>query len=232
VRPYVLIIDNDAGSQAFLVALLERAGFHSEQAGSCKAALDSARENRPQLVLLDVSLPDGSGFEICRELRDIYGEGLPIIFLSGERTQPFDRAAGLLLGADDYVVKPFDSDELLARIRRCLDRVGGNNRTVAAGEGRLPVTKRELEVLRLLAEGNDPETIAARLVISPKTVASHLQRVMAKLGVHSRVHAVARAYQMGIIGTRGDTPPGHDVELHGSGILRLARPLTPRPVGQ
>jgi len=230
VRPHVLIIDNDAGSQAFLVALLERAGFHPEQAGSGKAALDTARENRPQLVLLDVSLPDGSGFEICRELRDLYGEGLPIIFLSGERTQPFDRVAGLLLGADDYVVKPFDPDELLARIRRCLVRVGANNSADPADKSGLPLTRRELEVLRLLAQGNDPETIAARLVISPKTVASHLQRVMAKLGVHSRVHAVARAYQMGIIGTRSDTPPGRDVELHGSGMIRRARPPTPRPV--
>jgi DNA-binding response OmpR family regulator len=230
VNPHILVVDDDAGFRTFLVALLTQAGFDSQQAASCRDARRSARERRPQLVLLDVSLPDGNGFEICRELRDLYGEELPVIFLSGERTQPFDRAAGLLLGGDDYVIKPFDPDELLARIRRCLDRVGGNNRAVAAGKGRVPVTKRELEVLRLLAQGNDPGTIATRLVISPKTVASHLQRVMAKLGVHSRVHAVARAYQMGIIGTRGDTPPGRDFELHGSGMLRRARPMTPRPV--
>jgi two-component system, OmpR family, response regulator len=126
--------------RAFLSALLEHAGFDSVQAASWRDARESARESRPQLVLLDVSLPDGNGFEICRELRDLYSEELPIIFLSGERTQPFDRAAGLLLGGDDYIVKPFDPDELLARIRRCLDRVGGNNRAAAAGKGRLPVT--------------------------------------------------------------------------------------------
>jgi DNA-binding NarL/FixJ family response regulator len=230
VSPHILLIDHQAGSRAFLSRLLERAGFDSEEAGSCRDALDSARKSRPQLVLLDVYLPDGSGFEVCRELRDLYGEELPIIFLSGERTQPFDRAAGLLLGGDDYVVKPFDPDELMARVRRCLVRLGADNRAATQDKGGIPLTRRELEVLGLLAEGNNPETIAARLVISPKTVASHLQRVMAKLGVHSRVHAVARAYQMGILHIRDDTSAGRDLELHGSPVRRLGRPLTPRSV--
>ena len=214
--PHILVVDHNPGAGVFLSRLLERAGFDSEQAESCRAALESARKSRPQLVLLDVRLPDGSGFEVCRELRDLYGEELPIIFLSGERTQPFDRAAGLLLGGDDYVVKPFDPDELMARVRRCLIRVGAANRAATVDEGGLQLTKRELEVLGLLAQGDDPETIAARLVISPKTVASHLQRVMAKLGVHSRVHAVARAYQMGFIRIPEDTSEEPDLELHGS----------------
>jgi DNA-binding NarL/FixJ family response regulator len=214
LSPHILVVDYQEGSRAFLSRLLERAGFESEQADSCRVALDSARRSRPQLVLLDVYLPDGSGFEVCRELRDLYGEELPIIFLSEERTQPFDRAAGLLLGGDDYVVKPFDPDELMARIRRCLVRIGAGDRADTRDKGTLPLTGRELEVLGLLAQGNDPETIASRLVISPKTVASHLQRVMAKLGVHSRVHAVARAYQMGLIRVREDTSAGSDVELH------------------
>jgi DNA-binding NarL/FixJ family response regulator len=223
---HILVVDNETECLG-LSGLLERAGFESEQASSCQEALDSARQSRPQLVLLDVSLPDGSGFEICRELRDLYGEALPIIFLSGERTQPFDRAAGLLLGGDDYVVKPFDPDELLARIRRCLVRAGAEN-PAPVDEGGLILTKRELEVLRLLAQGNSPEAISERLVISPKTVASHLQRVMAKLGVHSRVHAVARAYQLGLITTGDETPPGRDVEAHGSPVRR--RRLRARPV--
>jgi two-component system nitrate/nitrite response regulator NarL len=209
----ILVVDHHPGARAFLSRLLERAGFDSEQADSCRAALDLARKSRPQLVLLDVYLPDGSGFEVCRELRDLYGEELPIIFLSGERTQPLDRAAGLLLGGDDYVIKPFDPDELMARIRRCLIRVGAANRVATPDEGSPPLTRRELEVLGLLAQGNDPEMIAARLVISPKTVASHLQRAMAKLGVHSRVHAVARAYQMGFIRIPDDTSAERDLNF-------------------
>jgi two-component system, NarL family, nitrate/nitrite response regulator NarL len=167
-------------------------------------------------VLLDVCLPDGSGLEICRELRDLYGDALPIIFLSGERMEPLDRSAGLLVGGDDYVLKPFHPDELLARIRRCLDRVDAASGAAPAAHGRLPLTPRELQVLRLLAEGNDPKAIAERLVISPKTVASHLQRVMAKLGVHSRVHAVARAYEEGMIVPADASLPDRDFELHGS----------------
>ena len=232
MRPDILVVDNEAESRGVLVGLLERAGFETRQAGSCWDALDSARESRPQLVLLDVSLPDGSGFEICRELRDLYGEELPIIFLSADRTQPFDRAAGLLLGGDDYVVKPFDADELLARIRRCLVRASAESSAAAVGRRGLPLTKREVEVLELLARGNDPQSIATQLVISPKTVATHLQRVMAKLGVHSRVHAVARAYQLGIIATEAEAPPSHDVELHGAPARRRRRRPAPHPVAR
>lgn len=195
---HVLVVDDDEAWRASIATLLERAGFALREAGSCEEALTLARELRPRLVLLEVSLPDGSGLEICRELRDLYGNELPIIFVSGERVEPRDRATGLLVGGDDYIVKPLDPDELLARIRRCLDRVGPRGPNGQDHNG-LPLTPRELEVLHLLAQGDDPETIAERLVISPKTVASHLQRVMAKLGVHSRVHAVARAYDAGMI---------------------------------
>jgi two-component system nitrate/nitrite response regulator NarL len=211
----LLVVDDDVAFRACLATLLGRAGFQSEEACSCEEALAAARRSRPRLVLLDVCLPDGSGLEICRELRDLYGDELPIIFLSGERMEPLDRAAGLLVGGDDYVLKPFHPDELLARIRRCLDRVDASG-VAPAAHGGLPLTPRELQVLRLLAEGNDPKAIAERLVISPKTVASHLQRVMAKLGVHSRVHAVARAYEEGLIAPADASFPDRDFELHGS----------------
>jgi two-component system nitrate/nitrite response regulator NarL len=207
----ILVVDDDETWCAYVATLLERAGFEPLEAGSSAAALAVARERRPRLVLLDVRLPDGSGLEICRALRDLYGEELPIIFVSGERIEPLDRATGLLVGGDDYLVKPVDPDEFLARIRRCLERVDAHARAEPPEHEGLPLTARELEVLRLLAEGVDPQTIAERLVISPKTVASHLQRVMAKFGVHSRVEAVARAYELGMM-RRGGHAPDH--ELH------------------
>src|SRR5262245_23877237 len=71
----------------------------------------------PELVVLDVQLPEMSGYEICRELREEFGEGLPILFVSGFRTEALDRVAGLLVGADDYLVKPFAPDELIGRVR-------------------------------------------------------------------------------------------------------------------
>ncbi len=196
-RP-ILIVDDDPGFRVFVAHLLERAGLSHVEAGRGEEALDLAVLRRPAVVLLDVSLPDIDGFEVCRELRDRVGEELAVIFVSGTRVEPHDRAAGLMLGGDDYLVKPFDPDELLARVRRALARSKPKSSELMA-ERRNGLTPRELEVLRLLAQGLDGAGIAHELVISPKTVASHLQRVMAKLGVHSRAQAVARAYEDGMI---------------------------------
>lgn len=80
----ILIVDQDQGSRAFAARLFERAGFAIDEAASGEEAMASAREVRPSLVLLDVVLPDLSGFEIARELRDEFGDDLPIIFISGE----------------------------------------------------------------------------------------------------------------------------------------------------
>jgi DNA-binding NarL/FixJ family response regulator len=194
----VLIVDDDDGFRLMVAHVLARAGISSVQASNGEEALQLASASRPSAVLLDVRLPDIDGFEVCRELRDRYGDALPVLFVSGERVEPHDRSAGLLLGGDDYLVKPIDPDELLARIRRAITRTK-DGRHERQAERRDDLTPREVEVLNLLARGLDPTEIANELVISPKTVASHLQSVMAKLGVHSRAHAVARAYEDGLI---------------------------------
>lgn len=202
----ILIVDEDGNSRAFASRLFERAGFPIEEAATGDEAMVSARRVRPCLVLLDVLLPDVSGFEIANELRDEFGDDLPIVFISGDRTEPLDRAAGLLLGGDDYVVKPPDPDELLARARRLISRSRrGRAASLAHGPIDAELTSREHEVLELLARGMRPKQIARELVISPKTVASHLQRVLAKLGVHSRAEAIAIAYREGFIGESGPT---------------------------
>lgn len=191
---YVLVADSDAKCRAKVVRLFERLGYETREAASAEAALAAATEERPALVVLEVNLPDLSGYEVCRELRDTLGEGLPILFVSEDRTEPFDRVAGLLLGADDYLVKPFAPDELLARARRLLP---GRARTASASSRNL--TLREVEVLQLLAEGMGQKQIASWLVISPKTVATHVEHILTKLGVHSRAEAVAAAYREGLV---------------------------------
>jgi DNA-binding NarL/FixJ family response regulator len=200
----VLIVDDDSGFRLMVAHALARAGIPSTQAATGEDALEFADANAPAAVLLDVRLPDIDGFEVCRELRDRFGDRLPVIFVSGERVEPHDRTAGLLLGADDYLVKPVDPDELLARIRRAIARTQNHPKPAAneRSQRRDDLTPREMEVLSLLARGLDPTEIANELVISPKTVASHLQSVMAKLGVHSRAHAVARAYEDGWINSK------------------------------
>lgn len=189
VRGAILIAEDDPQLRALLSSLLEQASYPTIEASSGEEALRAARAEQPLLVILDVSLPVASGYEVCRELRDEFGGALPIMFVSGTRTEPFDRAAGLLVGADDYLVNPFDPAELLARVRCLLRRP-------RLEPGRPSVlTEREHEVLQLLAEGLTHREIADRLVISPRTVETHITHILGKLGVHSRAQAIALAYR-------------------------------------
>ncbi len=189
-RAAILVVDDDAGVRTLVRALLARVGYPVREASDGAAALASAQRERPALVILDVELPVVSGYEVYRELRDRFGETVPVLFLSGARTEPYDRAAGLMLGADDYVVKPFDGDELLARVRRLVAHTAP-----PVSESGSDLTPREREILSLLADGLEQGAIAKKLFISPKTVATHIQRILAKLGVHSRAQAVATAHR-------------------------------------
>lgn len=200
----VLVVDDEPSFRRFVSMLLERLGLPAIEASNGAEALVVAGTAQPSLVVLDVRLPDVSGLEVCRELRDELGEGLPIVLVSGEKTDGLDRSAGLLLGADDYLVKPVDPTEFLARVRRLVVRpqANGSAKNGVAGNGRgsrLGVTPREREVLALLAEGDDRLTIGRKLGISPRTVGSHIQRLLGKLGVHSQAQMVAAAYREGLI---------------------------------
>ena len=192
----ILVVDDDQGFRRFTTSLLERAGYTPVEASTGEAAVEAVQKERPALVLLDVKLPGISGYEVCRELKELYGRDLPVILVSGVRTDAFDRAAGLLIGADDYLSKPVHPDELLARIRRyAAPDEPLAERTLEASD----LTKREREVLRLLARGLAQGEIARELVISEKTVATHIQHILEKLGVHSRAQAVALAHRSGLI---------------------------------
>jgi DNA-binding NarL/FixJ family response regulator len=189
-----LVAEDDAALGSLLGEVLVAGGMEARVALDGARALELAREERPSAAILDVNLPELSGYEVCRGLRELYGEGLPILFLSGERMESFDRVAGLMIGADDYLVKPFAPDELLTRLRSLLRRVD-------AAEAARPhdLTPRELEVLTLLAEGLEQGEIARQLVISPKTVSTHIERILSKLGVRSRAQAVALAYREDLV---------------------------------
>ena len=149
-----------------------------------------ARNELPRIVIVEVALPGLCGYEVCHQLRAEFGDGLPIVFVSGDRTEPFDVVAALLLGADDYLAKPIATDVLLARLRR-LDR----RRVPVVPRVAAKLSKREMEVLRLLAEGFEQNDIARELYISRKTVGTHIEHILRKLGVRSRAQAVALAYR-------------------------------------
>lgn len=192
----VLVANGDAEHRASLAELLRSEGYAIREVATGEEAVIEASRNAPAVVLLEVHLPDVSGYEVCRALRDVFGDTLPIIFVSAKRTEAYDRVCGLLLGADDYVVEPFAPEELLARVRRFVARSRN-------ASGAHDLTKREVEVLRLLAGGRNQADIAATLVITQKTVATHIQRILAKLGVHSRAEAVAAAYRRGMMAGAG-----------------------------
>jgi two-component system nitrate/nitrite response regulator NarL len=184
----VLIVDDDESFRSSVVTLLAGAGYSPLAAESGERALALAEAEPPALIVLDVRLPDMSGHEICRRLRERFGDDLPIVFVSGERTEALDRVAGLSVGGDDYLVKPFDPEEFLARIRRLLQR-SLPARALASRFSLL--SRREWQVVRLLSEGYTQAEIADKLSVSAGTVGTHVQRVLAKLGVHNRVQAVA-----------------------------------------
>jgi RNA polymerase sigma factor (sigma-70 family) len=188
-----LLVDDDEGFRSFVSELLESIGYVTDELTSGAAVLPAVAENRPAAILLDVQLPGLNGYEVCRELRNSYGDSIAIVFISGERTEALDRAGGLLIGADDYLTKPVDPGELIARITRLVDRPRSNGERPRANGKLETLTQRENEILDLLAEGLRQEEIADRLVISPKTVATHIQRILGKLEVRSRAQAVSVA---------------------------------------
>jgi DNA-binding NarL/FixJ family response regulator len=187
----IFVVDDDEGFRSYVADLLENAGYRAEQLDNGSAVLAAAAADQPAVVVLDVQLPGLNGYEVCRELRDRFGEEVRVLLVSGERTDALDRSAGLLLGADDYMVKPVDGGELIARVRRLVTPSAEGSGTPDARLDSL--TKREREVIELLAEGRQQDEIARELVISPKTVATHIQHILAKLEVRSRAQAVAVA---------------------------------------
>jgi len=194
----IVLVDDDEAFRSFVGELFESIGYATRQLATGADVLDTVSDELPAVILLDVQLPGLNGYEICRELRRRYGDSIGIVFISGERTDALDRAGGLLIGADDYLVKPVDPGELIARVIRLVNRTRSNgdfpssNGDVPSSNGKLEsLTQREHEVLGLLADGLTQEQIADRLVISPKTVATHIQRILSKLQVRSRAQAVA-----------------------------------------
>jgi two-component system response regulator RegX3 len=179
-RRTILLVEDEESITTPLVEALHREGFDTAVSATAGESLALAERVKPDLVLLDVMLPDGSGFEVCRELRA--RSRVPIIMLTA-RGEEADRVAGLELGADDYVVKPFSARELVARVRAVLRRAAeaGERRAEGATEigdvridpGRrsvsfrgdeLELSRKEFDLLRLLIENAGSVVTRERLI--------------------------------------------------------------------
>ncbi len=134
-RRTILMVEDETSITEPLAEALDREGFDTRVAGTVADAIEEAASELPDLVLLDVELPDGSGYDVARTLRE--RSKVPIIMLTA-RGEETDRIVGLELGADDYIVKPFSAREVAARIRAVLRRTGDGAaaRRPACHEGR------------------------------------------------------------------------------------------------
>jgi two-component system KDP operon response regulator KdpE len=123
VKDKILVIDDEEVTVSLLATLLEMNDFEVVKAYRAEEGLRKAYRTHPDLVLLDIMMPDMDGWEVCKRLREL--SDVPIIFLTA-RTDKQDIVRGLEMGADDYVIKPYDNDELVARIRAHLRRMPQN----------------------------------------------------------------------------------------------------------
>ena len=139
--PRILLVEDEASIAEPFAKILRREGFDAIVAGTAADALRFARDLQPDLVLLDLALPDGDGRDVCRTIRA--ESSTPVIMVTARGTET-DRIVGLEIGADDYVVKPFSAAEVIARIRAVLRRTKQRDSTTTAPAE--PVRIAELEV--------------------------------------------------------------------------------------
>ena len=119
----ILVIDDDTHLRESLAEVLDLEGFTCFEAGNAKSGIDSAKKNIPDVVIMDIQLPDSSGFQICQELRKFSKEFI-LIMMTGRFLSAEEKTQGFSLGADEYITKPFDIRELCIRIRQLLSRKG------------------------------------------------------------------------------------------------------------
>ena len=119
--PKLLIIDDDAHLRESLAEVLELDGFECHQAGAAQPGIDAAAKINPDVVIMDIQLPDSSGFQICQELRKRSKQTI-LIMMTGRFLSAEEKKQGFELGADEYMTKPFDLAELSVRIKQLLSR--------------------------------------------------------------------------------------------------------------
>jgi two-component system, OmpR family, response regulator RegX3 len=205
-RRKILLVEDELSISEPLARALEREGFDVAIADTAAAAVEGFRARRPDLVLLDVMLPDGDGRDVLRQLRQV--SRVPVVMLTA-RGEEMDRVLGLELGADDYVTKPFSAAELVARIRAVLRRVADqpkagdsvleaadvildlDKRLVTRGGEQVDLTVKEFDLLRLLLESAGKVVRREQLIAdvwdtnwfgSTKTLDVHVSSLRRKLG--------------------------------------------------
>ena len=221
MNQHILIADDDADIRVVLRMALTQADLTVSEAADGHEALQKAGQLQPDLVVLDIGMPEMDGLSVCREIRKT--SDVPILFLTAQGDE-VDRIVGLELGADDYVAKPFSPREVTARIKAILKRssvaparssvlrrgvlsVDPDRHACRVGEGSVVLTSREMELLVQLMQRPDnvmprPALVDAvygtNIHVSDRTMDSHLRNLRAKLGEAGCPDAVETIHGVGI----------------------------------
>ncbi|MHA6265457.1 response regulator transcription factor [uncultured Aliiroseovarius sp.] len=216
----ILLVDDDPRLRDLVGLALERAGYQVVTASDGQIALVHAKRETPDLIVLDIGLPELDGFDVCRRIRA--QSDVPILFLTA-RDDEIDRVLGLELGADDYVTKPFSPRELVARVRAILKRTtgpraasilthGGISLDTTAqrcrfGNNDIPLTATEFSLLAALVDRPTQVHSRAQLVrsiwgarsqVSDRTLDSHLRNLRSKLTHAGWADAIETVHGVGV----------------------------------
>ncbi|MCX7747524.1 MAG: response regulator transcription factor [Clostridia bacterium] len=209
VKSKVLVIDDDVNINELIRLYLEKEGYEVFPAYNGIKAVETFREFAPNIVILDIMLPGADGWQVCREIRKI--SSIPIIMLTA-KGETFDKVLGLELGADDYIVKPFEPKELVARVKAVLRRyehkeidvqeivypnlvINKSNYSLKANGKELEVPPKELELLFFLA--SNPNKVFTREQLlehvwgfdffgDSRTVDVHIKRLREKIEMENQ----------------------------------------------
>lgn len=212
----ILIVDDDATLRIVLKRHLENRGYFVQSVDSGEKALAQFEDDPPDLVVSDVIMPGMDGFEFCRRLRSTrQGQLVPLIFLSS-CTETDDRVQGHQMGGDDYLVKPFEPKELIAKIEAHLERVRRTHAEIlrlmqntqstpsslsipssVPNTAPLPLTPAEEKVFWEVIQGFTNKQIGKHLFISPRTVQTHLSNILNKLELENRSQLIRYAFEHG-----------------------------------
>ena len=206
----ILIVDDDTTLRVALERYLLKRGFVVQTSASGVGALKTFQDDPADLIVSDILMPEMDGFEFCRQIRmSRSGQLVPLIFLSS-RSEVEDRVQAHSIGADDYLIKPFEARELLAKIDAQLERSRRINAEIvrllqqatvlpvaAPLPAPLPLTPAEEKVFWEVIQGHTNKQIGEHLFVSPRTVQTHLSNILNKLQLENRSQLVRYAFEQG-----------------------------------
>lgn len=204
MKKHILIIDDDNDLSSIISDMLENYGYETSHAENAQEAFDLLSENKYHLILLDINLPETTGFQVCKDLRKV--SDIPIIFASA-RTSETDRITGFDIGGDDYLPKPYSMKELLSRVNALIRRTYGfsekneafafggicvniASRTVSKNGQIIPLSLREFDLLAYLCENKNKAIAKEKLLnevwgvfslVDPSTLTVHIRWLREKL---------------------------------------------------